>query len=273
MTAPVSATAYGDANPSVRLPAWGFVIFTARCYASAVLAMGLCLSVRLSVTSRSSTKMAERIELVFGMWASFHPSYTVLKEKSVISKNKGTSLWNFVLNSGLRKFRHGISIVVSGSGISWAICKSAYRSRQMTTPTPHHSVFSQAGCPSCHPTNSVKALKATAVTLPNLKRFFKKLSPADSLGNLQYGVNYISDHTLYMLPCENIRYQKLLRSRNEWNNLAWWTQTVQSHRNQRRLQPAPSLTALPIDGTDIRTDGRTDRYIILLVIITIIIII
>ena len=55
--------------------------------------------------------MAERIELVFGMWASFHPSYTVLKEKSVISKNKGTSLWNFVLNSGLRKFRHGISIV------------------------------------------------------------------------------------------------------------------------------------------------------------------
>ena len=55
--------------------------------------------------------MAERIELVFGMWASFHPSYTVLKGNSVISKNKGTSLWNFVLNSGLRKFRHGMSIV------------------------------------------------------------------------------------------------------------------------------------------------------------------
>ena len=46
-----------------------------------------------------------------GMWASFHLSYTVLKGNSVISKNKGTSLWNFVLNSGLRKFRHGISIV------------------------------------------------------------------------------------------------------------------------------------------------------------------
>jgi len=27
-------------------------------------------------------------------------------------------------------------------------------------PAPHHSVFLQAGCPSCHPTNSVKALKA-----------------------------------------------------------------------------------------------------------------
>ena len=26
-------------------------------------------------------------------------------------------------------------------------------------PAPHHSVFLQARCPSCHPTNSVKALK------------------------------------------------------------------------------------------------------------------
>ena len=30
---------------------------------------------------------------------------------------------------------------VSGSGISWAICKSAPRSSQITTPAPHHSVF------------------------------------------------------------------------------------------------------------------------------------
>ena len=30
---------------------------------------------------------------------------------------------------------------VSGSGINWAICKSAPRSRQITMPAPHHSVF------------------------------------------------------------------------------------------------------------------------------------
>jgi len=30
---------------------------------------------------------------------------------------------------------------VSGSGISWAICKSASRSRQITMPAPHYSVF------------------------------------------------------------------------------------------------------------------------------------
>ena len=49
---------------------------------------------------------------------------------------------------------------MSGSGISWAIRKSAPRSRQITMPAPHHSSFLQAGCPSCHPTSSIKALKA-----------------------------------------------------------------------------------------------------------------
>jgi len=39
------------------------LIFTARCYASAVLAMGLCPSVS-SVTSRYSIETAERIELI-----------------------------------------------------------------------------------------------------------------------------------------------------------------------------------------------------------------
>jgi len=34
-------------------------IFTAGCYATAVLAMALCPSVRLSVTSRCSTKTAK----------------------------------------------------------------------------------------------------------------------------------------------------------------------------------------------------------------------
>ena len=43
--------------------------------------------VSVSVTSRCSIETAERIELVFGVWSSFRPSYTVLKRNSVISKN------------------------------------------------------------------------------------------------------------------------------------------------------------------------------------------
>jgi len=34
---------------------------------------------------------------------------------------------------------------------------------KITTPAPHHSSLLQAGCPSCHPTNSVKALKEIAL--------------------------------------------------------------------------------------------------------------
>ena len=44
---------------------------------------------------------------------------------------------------------------MSGSGISWDICKSATRSRQITTPAPHHSVFNKPDAlPAAQPTAS-----------------------------------------------------------------------------------------------------------------------
>ena len=44
---------------------------------------------------------------------------------------------------------------LSGSGISWAICKSAPRSRQITTPAPDHSVFYRPDAlPAAQPTAS-----------------------------------------------------------------------------------------------------------------------
>jgi len=44
---------------------------------------------------------------------------------------------------------------VSGSGISWAICKSAPRSRQITMPVPHHSSFYRPDAlPAAQPTAS-----------------------------------------------------------------------------------------------------------------------
>ena len=44
---------------------------------------------------------------------------------------------------------------MSGSGISWAICKSEPSSRQVTTPAPHHSVFYRPDAlPATQPTVS-----------------------------------------------------------------------------------------------------------------------
>jgi len=46
--------------------------------------------------------------------------------------------------------------MVMASGVPY----TNHRSRHITRPVPHHSVFLEAGCPSCHSTNSIKALKA-----------------------------------------------------------------------------------------------------------------
>ena len=52
--------------------------------------VSVCLSVSVSITSRSSVETDERIELVYSLGASFRLSCTVLKGNSGISKNKGT---------------------------------------------------------------------------------------------------------------------------------------------------------------------------------------
>jgi len=67
-----------------------------------IIAMALCLSVCLSVTSRSSIKTDERIELVSGTGASFHPSSSALERKFGYLQNKCTFLWDFVLTPDLR---------------------------------------------------------------------------------------------------------------------------------------------------------------------------
>ena len=43
---------------------------------------------------------------------------------------------------------------MSGSGITWAICKSAPNSRQITMPTPRHSFYRPDALPAAQPTAS-----------------------------------------------------------------------------------------------------------------------
>ena len=64
---------------------------------------------------------------------------------------KGKSIWILLKHE-----------TVSGSGISWTqvqVCTSLQADNHASTPPLS---FLQAGCPSCRPTNSVKALKASA---------------------------------------------------------------------------------------------------------------
>ena len=50
---------------------------------------------------------------------------------------------------------------VSGSGISWAICKSASRSRQITMPIPHHSSFFTGRMPFLPPNQQRQSTEGT----------------------------------------------------------------------------------------------------------------
>ena len=58
---------------------------------------------------------------------------------------------------------------MSGSGISWAICKSAPCSRQITTPAPHYSVFYR---PDALPAAQPTASKHWRQILTNFNDFF-----------------------------------------------------------------------------------------------------
>ena len=91
-----------------------------------IYAVVLCLSVCSTVChSQYCIKTTGRIKLAFCMETSFHLSHFDTSE------NKGTSLWNYVPNSGLRKFHHGKSPASSTKLVvdSWACWQHLYDNR------------------------------------------------------------------------------------------------------------------------------------------------
>ena len=67
---------------------------------------------------------------------------------------------------------------MSGSGINWAICKSVPRSRQITMPSPHHSVFYRPDAlPATQPTASkqVKSFETHLKYLPSTMRDLRQM--------------------------------------------------------------------------------------------------
>ena len=84
---------------------------------------------------RTSTSLVPRLCLTFSNNSSTHththPFNGPFSGNTRVSRyHKGKPIWILLKQE-----------TVSGSGICWAICKSAPCSRQITTPAPHHSVF------------------------------------------------------------------------------------------------------------------------------------
>jgi len=86
----------------------------------------------LNIMACTLTVIPHWIEVIAEHYTHTHIHLTALFPglPGWVSTRKVTPIWIFVKQE-----------TASGSGISWAICKSAHRSRQITTPAPHHSVF------------------------------------------------------------------------------------------------------------------------------------
>ena len=99
---------------------------------------------------------------------------------------------------------------MSGSGISWAICKSAPPPRQITT-----TQFLQVGCPSCSLTDSVKALKAHYHC--NISTNFKPYPPLP----LRQTGNTVVGHTYGAIPFQwTCSWRET--GRRPWFERSWW---------------------------------------------------
>ena len=116
-----------------------FIDFNDYNFANSAVAVD---SSHMTVSSRASwsrfTNFSDRIVLVHihRLW-----SYDLMAlYKSVYYYQLWTFTHNFM--STLKQE------TVSGSGISWAICKSAPRSRQTTTPAPHQAGYLPAAQPT-----------------------------------------------------------------------------------------------------------------------------
>jgi len=129
---------------------------------------------------------------------------------------------------------------VSGSGISWSICKSAPRSRQIATSAPHHSVFYRPD--------------ALPATQPTVSKHWRDLRHC-------YTKSYAGDLT-------SLYWASSLGSQHDAARICCWArapaadidrQLVRGARMALSSKPAARRCCWrPTAQTDGRTDGRTD---------------
>ena len=115
--------------------------------------------------------------------ADSHPHVTVMIRHATHTHTRLTALFPGLPGwAGTRKVKPIWillkQVTVSGSGISFAIYKSAPRSRQITMTAPHHSVFYRPDAlPAAQPTASkhwrLQALKATVKKNNHIHRFLR----------------------------------------------------------------------------------------------------
>ena len=121
---------------------------------------------------------------------------------------------------------------MSGSSISWAICKSAPSSRQITMPAPHHSVFYRPDAlPAAQPT-APKHRRQVVVNKKCLEKFFQDIfEPSSPPLWTNRTLDYFNAPDPWEISSVYL-YQTLLffSCTTHWTT----TKTVQKHNNVNR---------------------------------------
>ena len=102
----------------------------------------------------SSLSVEEVFSCCFTVDSVFHLFKSLCTHTRLMALFPGLPRW-----AGTRKVKTNWILLkqetVSGNGISWAICKSAPRSREITMPATHHSLFYRPDAlPATQPTAS-----------------------------------------------------------------------------------------------------------------------
>ena len=145
---------------------------------------------------------------------------------------------------------------MSGSSISWAICKSAPRSRQITTPAPHHSVFYR---PDAHPAAQPTASKHWRHTI--LQSYIDNLSTEFANYNkCRWLLENSSVHKCVLLEVWNTLACSILAVMQSLYQKPFWLSRVYMNATSP-LYPGPLNLSLYIRNRDtdtlICTEGLT----------------
>ena len=124
---------------------WLFLLFSRQ------LSLSFCLLSSYGCVGNGLTQVIRQFYVWFSMLFCQHATHTRTRLMALClgppgwaSTRKVKPIWIILKQETL-----------SGSGISWAICKSTPRSRQITMPPTHHSVFYRPDAlPAAQPTAS-----------------------------------------------------------------------------------------------------------------------
>jgi len=127
---------------------------------------------------------------------------------------------------------------VSGSGISWAICKSAPRSRQITTPAPHRSVFT-GRMPFLPPNHQCQSTEGTYLVIVSIAYY---------ASIVYFALAAVTVHSSHMTVPSSASWSRFSPGFVNWHVSTMWFMVCRWQQSQKGDWARPHLCKLARHG-------------------------